>query len=155
MLGHPAHVLSLGCGAGLAPWAPGTFGTLVAVPLAYGLWAVSDDVGFLFAVVALTFAGAAAAERTGRALGRPDHGSIVIDEVAAFLLMLFFTGPHPLRIALAFVLFRLFDITKPPPIRGIDARMKSGWGVMLDDLVAAAFALVVYAAIVRVTGWPR
>ncbi len=78
----------------------------------------------------------------------------MIDEVVAFLLMLFFTGPFPSRIAFAFLLFRLFDIAKPPPIRTIDARMKTGIGVMVDDLVAAGFALLVYATVVRLTGWP-
>ena len=93
-------------------------------------------------------------DRTGRDLGVADHGGIVIDEIAAMLLMLFFTGTDLARIALAFLLFRLFDILKPPPIRAIDARMKSGIGVMVDDLVAAAMALVVFAVIQRVTGWP-
>ena len=79
---------------------------------------------------------------------------IVIDEIAAMLLVLFFTGTDLARIALAFLLFRLFDILKPPPIRAIDARMKNGIGVMVDDLVAAGMALVAFALIVRVTGWP-
>ena len=154
MVSHPAHVIALGLGTGLSPWAPGTFGTLLAIPIAFLLWSWTNDVGFLSVTLALLFGGAWAAQRTGRALGTQDHGGIVIDEVVAFLFMLFFTGPHPSRIALAFLLFRLFDITKPPPIRTIDARMKTGIGVMFDDLVAAGFALVVYAAIVRMTGWP-
>lgn len=155
LLSHPAHLIAFGLGAGLSPWAPGTIGTLLAIPIAYLLWAWTSDVGFLAVVLALLFVGAWAAQRTGRALGLPDHGGIVIDEVAAFLLVLFFTGPFVARIAFAFLLFRLFDITKPPPIRTIDARMKTGIGVMVDDLVAAGFALVVYAAVVRVTGWPE
>lgn len=154
MLSHPAHLVALGFGAGLSPWAPGTFGTLLAVPLAFVLWTWANDVAFLAVVVLLLFGGAWAAQRTGRALGAPDHGGIVVDEIAAFLLMLFFTGSQLPRIALAFLLFRLFDIVKPPPIRSIDARMKSGIGVMVDDLVAAGFALLIYAAIVRLTGWP-
>ena len=154
LLSHPAHLIALGFGAGLSPWAPGTLGTLLAIPLAFGLWKWANDVAFLAVVLVLLLGGAWASQRTGRALGAPDHGGIVIDEVAAFLLVLFFTGSQLSRIALAFVLFRLFDIVKPPPIRQIDARMKSGVGVMADDLVAAGFALVVYAAIVRVSGWP-
>lgn len=154
LLSHPAHLVALGFGAGLSPWAPGTLGTLLAIPLALVLWTWANDVAFVAVVLVLVFGGAWASQRTGRALGVPDHGGIVVDEVAAFLLVLFFTGPRPSRIALAFVLFRLFDIVKPPPIRQIDLRMKSGIGVMVDDLVAAGFALLVYAAIVRVTGWP-
>jgi phosphatidylglycerophosphatase A len=86
---------------------------------------------------------------TGRALGVPDHGSIVIDEVVAFLLVLFFAGLTPWRIGVAFVLFRLFDIVKPPPIRQLDASMKNGIGVMLDDLLAAGYTLLVLALAAR------
>jgi phosphatidylglycerophosphatase A len=154
LLAHPAHFLALGFGTGLSPWAPGTVATLFAIPLGDWLALQTTDAGYL-AVVALFFvAGAWASERTGRDLGAADHGGIVVDEIAAFLLMMFFTGTSLARIALAFLLFRLFDIVKPPPIRAIDARMKHGVGVMLDDLVAAAMALFVFATIVRVTGWP-
>ena len=155
LLAHPAHFVALGFGAGLAPVAPGTFGTLIAIPIAYGLWSWTNDVGYLAVSIGLLFAGAWAAGRTGRTLGAADHGSIVVDEIVAFLLVLFFTGPFLARIAFAFLLFRVFDIVKPPPIRQIDARMKTGIGVMVDDLVAAGFALVVYAAVVRLTGWPE
>ncbi len=89
--------------------------------------------------------GAWASQVTGRNLGVPDYGGIVIDEVAAFLLVLYFTGTTPLAIASAFVLFRLFDIVKPPPIRQLDAAMKNGLGVMLDDLLAAGYTLIAYA----------
>ena len=154
LLSHPAHLLALGLGAGLSSVAPGTIGTLLAIPVALLLWEIGNDAVYVAIVIALLFGGAWAAARTGAALGKPDHGSIVIDEIVAFLIVLFFTGPSLARIAFAFLLFRLFDIVKPPPIRAIDARMKSGIGVMLDDLVAAAFALVVYAVVTRVTGWP-
>jgi phosphatidylglycerophosphatase A len=154
MLAHPAHIVALGLGTGLSPWAPGTFGTLLAIPLAFALWRWTNDALYLVAVLAVLVGGAWAAGRTGRALGAADHGCIVVDEVAAFLLMLFFVGPQPARIAFAFLLFRAFDIAKPPPIRAIDARMKSGAGVMADDLVAAGFALLVFAAVVRLTEWP-
>ncbi len=142
---HPAHFLALGFGAGLAPRAPGTFGTLVAIPLAFGLHAVGGDYAMVAAIVVLLVAGAWSAQVTGRALQRPDHGAIVIDEVAAFLLVLFFTGVTPSRIAIAFALFRFFDIVKPPPIRQLDAALKNGIGVMLDDLLAAGYALLVFA----------
>jgi phosphatidylglycerophosphatase A len=152
LLHHPAHFIALGFGAGLAPFAPGTFGTLVAIPLALGLGTYGGETGYLLATAALLVAGAWASQVTGRALGVPDHGSIVIDEVVAFLIVLFFTGLTPLRIAVAFALFRFFDIVKPPPIRQLDAALKSGVGVMLDDLVAAGYALVVFAIGQRV--WP-
>jgi phosphatidylglycerophosphatase A len=151
---HPAHVIALGFGTGLSPWAPGTVATLFAIPLGDWLNLRTGDATYL-AVVALLFAvGAWASDRTGRDLGVADHGGIVIDEIAAFLLVMFFVGTSLERVALGFLLFRLFDIVKPPPIRAVDARMKNGIGVMLDDLLAAAMALVAFAVIVRVTGWP-
>ena len=145
LLGHPAHFIALGFGAGLAPRAPGTFGTLVAIPLAVALRTYASDATFLAVIVVLGVAGVWAAEVTGRALGVPDHGAIVIDEVVAFLLVLWFVGIEPLRIAVAFVLFRVFDIVKPPPIRQLDASLKNGVGVMLDDLVAAGYTLLAFA----------
>ncbi|GIK85447.1 MAG: phosphatidylglycerophosphatase A [Burkholderiales bacterium] len=153
-LSHPAHFVALGFGTGLAPWAPGTVATLFAIPLGDWLAVTTTDAGYLAAVAVLFAVGVWAAERTGRDLGVPDHGGIVIDEIVAFLLVMYFAGTSLERVALGFLLFRLFDIAKPPPIRAIDARMKSGLGVMLDDLVAAAMALVAFAVIVRVTGWP-
>ena len=145
MLHHPAHFVALGFGAGLAPIAPGTFGTLVAIPIALALDAYTGDIAYIAVTLTLFVVGAWASGVTGRALGVPDHGSIVIDEVAAFLAVLFFTGTTPLRIAVAFVLFRFFDIVKPPPVRQVDAAMKNGLGVMLDDVVAAGYALIVFA----------
>ena len=150
MLNHPAHFIALGFGAGLAPVAPGTFGTIVAIPIALVLDRYAGDAGFAAAIVVLFVVGVWASAVTGRALGVPDHGSIVVDEVVAFLLVLYFAGLTPLRIAFAFVLFRFFDIVKPPPIRQVDAAMKSGFGVMLDDIVAAGYALLVFALVARV-----
>jgi len=152
LLHHPAHFIALGFGSGLAPFAPGTFGTLVAIPIALALRAYTGDVTFLAVVVLLFAVGAWASQVTGRALGASDHGSIVIDEVAAFLFVLFFTGVSPLRIAIAFALFRFFDIVKPPPIRQLDAAIKNGVGVMLDDFAAAGYALLVFAVGQRVLG---
>ena len=145
MLHHPAHFIALGFGAGLAPRAPGTFGTLVAIPIALALRAYASDAAYAAVVVLLLVAGTWAAHETGRALGVPDHGSIVIDEIVAFLAVLFFTGTTLPRIAFAFALFRFFDIVKPPPIRQLDSAMKHGVGVMVDDLVAAGYALLAFA----------
>jgi phosphatidylglycerophosphatase A len=142
---HPAHFIALGAGSGLAPVAPGTFGTLAAIPLALLLRAYFGDAEFVATIVFLFVAGAWASQVTGRDLGQSDHGAIVIDEIAAFLLVLFFVGADWVRIAVAFLVFRLFDIWKPPPIRQLDAAVRNGVGVMLDDLLAAAFTLVVFA----------
>jgi phosphatidylglycerophosphatase A len=152
LVSHPAHFLALGFGSGLAPFAPGTWGTLVAIPLAALLRATGSDVAYLVAVAALVAIGAWASEIASRDLGEADHGSIVIDEIAAFLLVLFFVGADTLRCAFAFLLFRLFDIAKPPPIGVVDQRWKNGWGVMADDLIAAGYALLAFAVAVRLLG---
>jgi phosphatidylglycerophosphatase A len=152
LLSHPAHFIALGFGSGLAPFAPGTFGTLVAIPLALLLRAYADDAVFI-AVIAVAFvAGAWASQITGGDLDTADHGSIVIDEIAAFLLVLFLVGVEPLRMAVAFVLFRFFDIAKPPPIRAFDQAFKNGVGVMGDDVLAALYALLVFAIGQRLAG---
>jgi len=152
LFGHPAHFLALGFGAGLSPVAPGTFGTLVALPLAALLRAYADDAAYLAAVAAAFVGGIWAAGRTGRDLGVGDHGAIVWDEVVAFLLVLFFVGSDPMREAFAFLLFRLFDIVKPPPARFIDREWHGGFGVMADDIVAAFYALIVLALWQRLIG---
>jgi phosphatidylglycerophosphatase A len=149
---HPAHFIALGFGAGLAPVAPGTWGTLVAIPLALLLRTTTGDAGFALATGFLFVAGAWSAQVTGPELGAPDHGAIVIDEIAAFLLVLFFTGTDWPRMFVAFVLFRAFDIVKPPPIRQLDALMKNGLGVMLDDVLAAGYTLLVFALGQRILG---
>ena len=145
MLRHPAHVIALGAGAGLVPGAPGTAGTLLAFPLYWGL-APYCTAPTLLALIALGFAlGIWACELTGRALGVPDHGAMVWDEIVAFMLVLFFTPAGRLWQACAFLLFRLFDILKPPPIRYFDRKLHSGFGVMFDDLLAAFYTLLVLA----------
>ena len=149
---QPAHFVALGFGAGLAPVAPGTFGTLLAIPIAMALRTYLPDPLFLAAIFVFLAIGVWAAEVTGRDLGVPDHGAIVWDEVVAFLLVLFFVGDDGVRVAVAFLVFRLFDIVKPPPIRQLDAGLKNGFGVMVDDLVAAGYTLVVLAAWQRLAG---
>ena len=152
LIRHPAHFIALGAGVGLSPVAPGTFGTLAAIPLALVLRAFFGDAEFIVAVAILFVVGAWASQVAGRDLGESDHGAIVVDEIAAFLLVLFFVGPDWVRVAFAFLVFRLFDIWKPPPIRQLDAAIKNGVGVMLDDLLAAAYTLVVFALWRRIVG---
>jgi phosphatidylglycerophosphatase A len=150
MMAHPAHQLAFGFGSGLIPIAPGTWGTLFA-------WIAFDAIdpwltdGWWAIVIALTgLAGAAAAQRTGTVLGRPDHGAIVIDEIVAFWLVLWLLPDALLAQAAAFIAFRFFDIVKPPPVRTVDRRFKNGVGVMLDDLVAAFYTLLAAAIVMRV-----
>ena len=152
LIRHPAHFIALGFGAGLAPVAPGTFGTLVAIPIAAVLRQQFSEGVFVTAIVVFALLGIWAAQVTGRHLGVPDHGAIVWDEVVAFLLVLYFVGGEGVRIAVAFVVFRFFDIVKPPPIRQLDAALKNGLGVMVDDLAAAGYTLLVLALAKRFIG---
>lgn len=143
---HPAHLFALGFGSGLAPKAPGTFGTLAALPLflLFPAWPVP----WLLALLgALFLFGVWCCGVTGRALGVADHSGMVWDEMVAMWLVLLFTPAHWIWWVAAFLLFRLFDIWKPFPIRQCDARLKGGLGVMSDDVLAALYALAALKAL--------
>ena len=149
MMSHPAHQVSFGFGSGLLRPGPGTWGTLFA----WLVFAVLDpwlgEAGWAIVIASTFLVGAAAANRTGRVLGRPDHGSIVIDEIVAFWLVLWLLPGGMVTQAAAFLGFRFFDIVKPPPIRAVDQRFKNGVGVMLDDLLAAFYTLLAAAVLAR------
>jgi phosphatidylglycerophosphatase A len=149
---HPAHFIAFGAGAGLSPVAPGTFGTLLALPLFNWLAPQLAPWTFLVLVVGLFWLGVWASSVTGRALGVADHGGMVWDETVAFLLVLFFVPVTGYWQAFAFLIFRLFDILKPPPIRYYDRALKNGFGVMWDDLLAAGYTLLVMAVAFAVIG---
>ena len=141
------HFLAYGFGAGLAPKAPGTFGTLVAVPLWFLLaWAVPDPILYLLICAALFVAGCWICGESARLLGLHDAAGIVFDEIVGFFITAFPLLGMPFDLALAlwvlaaFVLFRFFDIVKPWPIRWLDRQVHGGFGIMIDDLVAALFA---------------
>jgi phosphatidylglycerophosphatase A len=138
---HPAHFFGLGFGSGLAPKAPGTFGTLVGFPL---FWLISNySFGVqLIIIAALFLVGIYFCDVTGKALGVADHGGIVWDEIVAMMLVLTVTPPYWLSWVVALLLFRLFDIWKPFPIKQFDAKLKNGFGVMFDDLLAAIYAII-------------
>ncbi len=137
----PVHFLAFGFGAGLAPFAPGTFGSLPGVLLfwltmAYGLYVQ------LAVVAVLIVAGIWICGESARRLGIHDHGGIVWDEIAGMYLTLIVAPFSVTGWVLAFVLFRIMDIVKPWPIRDLDHRLGGGVGIMLDDLVAALYAAV-------------
>jgi phosphatidylglycerophosphatase A len=126
-------------------FAPGTAGTLLAFPL-FALMVVNCTVGEQLALIVFFFAvGIWACARTADDLGIADPGAIVWDEIVAFTLVLFFTPAGYVWQIAAFLLFRFFDIVKPPPIRYFDRKWKNGFGVMFDDLLAAFFTLIVLA----------
>ncbi|MFZ2302667.1 MAG: phosphatidylglycerophosphatase A [Gallionella sp.] len=147
VLSHPAHLLSFGFGSGLARKAPGTFGTLAAFPIYWYLAPRLTDAAFLLMLAGAFAIGVWACGVTGKVLGVADYGGIVWDEIVAFMLVLFFTPPGLDWSLLAFVLFRFFDIAKPPPIRHFDSNWHGGLGVMFDDLLAAGYALLCLAIV--------
>jgi len=146
LLLHPVDLLALGFGSGLLPKAPGTAGTLAAVPV-YLLVQPLAWPSYLALTVLLFVAGIAICAHTAARLGVHDHPGIVWDEIVAFLLVLFFTPPGFLWGLLAFSLFRFFDIVKPPPIRYYDMHWHGGLGVMFDDLLAAGYTLLCLALV--------
>jgi phosphatidylglycerophosphatase A len=148
---HPAHFLAFGLGTGLSPWAPGTAGTLAALPVFFFMQGLPALI-YWGGVLATFLVGVWVCERTGRALGVDDHGGIVWDEIVAFLMVLPFAPPTWWGYGLAFVLFRLFDIWKPFPIRWFDEHVHGGFGVMLDDVLAAGYAVL---CLWGVTAWIR
>ena len=142
LLRNPLHLLSLGFGAGLAPKAPGTWGTLMAVP-PYLLLAQLPLAWYLLTVLLAFVAGVFLCGYTSNALGVHDHSGIVWDEFVGFWITMIAVPASWPWILAGFVLFRLFDIIKPWPIRQADAKMKGGFGIMFDDVLAALYALAV------------
>lgn len=149
LMRHPAHFLAFGFGTGLSPFAPGTVGTLAGFPLYFLLRGLEPAVYFL-AVALLYVAGIWFCDIAGKAIGVADHGGIVWDEIVALLLILPFAPSTLTGFAAAFLLFRLFDIWKPFPIRYADRHIHGGFGVMFDDLLAAGYAI---ACLLAMTHW--
>jgi phosphatidylglycerophosphatase A len=138
-LADPVHLFALGFGSGLAPFAPGTFGSLVGLAFALAL-APLGLAWNLVAVVLAVAAGVWICGESARKLGVHDHPAIVWDEIAGMMITMLAAPPDWWGAPLAFVAFRVFDILKPWPIREIDHGMRGGAGIMLDDVLAGIFA---------------
>jgi phosphatidylglycerophosphatase A len=148
-LKRPHQFFGLGFGTGLAPKAPGTFGTLAALPLIfitmhYPLW-----LQIVFAVVISVF-GMWACGKTADDLGVHDHPAIVWDEVAGFYITMIGAALSWQTLLVGFLLFRFFDIAKPGPIRVLDKRAHGGFGIMIDDILAGVFSLICLQALIKV-----
>lgn len=142
VLTHPVHCLAFGFGSGLAPKAPGTFGTLMAVPL-YLLLANLSLWPYLAVLVLSFVVGIYLCGKTADDLGVHDHPGIVWDEFVGFWIAMIAAPSGWLWLVLGFLLFRLFDIWKPWPIKFFDQKVESGLGIMLDDVLAGIYALVI------------
>lgn len=144
----PTGFLAFGFGSGLAPKAPGTFGTLAAIPiylmmapLAWPLYLFLTALSFLFGIYLC--------DRASEMLGVHDHGGIVWDEFVGLWITMFLIPFEWQWLLLGFALFRFFDIIKPFPIKWLDKKVKGGFGIMIDDVIAGIFAWAVLFSIVR------
>lgn len=138
---NPIHFLAFGCGVGALPYAPGTFGTLLAIPLYLlvqdlPLWLYVTNVALLFVI------GLWLCHITSRDINVHDHAGIVWDEIVGYLITMTAAPEGWPWVLLGFALFRLFDIWKPWPISVIDRKTRGGVGIMCDDGLAGIFALV-------------
>lgn len=143
---NPHVMLATWFGVGRLRPAPGTLGTLAAVPLGYAIAYFSGIIGLILAAILLLVLGSMASTYYGRKSGEKDDQSIVVDEVVGMWIAAIPAGTHPDLWATAFILFRLFDIYKPWPASFFDKRAGSGLDVMLDDVIAGIYALLGVAA---------
>ena len=146
VFGTPSGFLAFGFGSGLSPVAPGTMGTLVSIPFVFALKALGPE-AFWVALGLLFLLGVALCGRVSQKLGVHDHGGIVWDEMVGYWLATAFVPLQWPWLLAAFVLFRFFDILKPWPIRQIDKGVSGGFGIMIDDIVAAVFTMIILALV--------
>lgn len=138
-LNNPVHLLALGFGSGLGPKAPGTWGTLAALPFYYLMMDLSLAT-YLILTVLITVIGFWLCDKTAKDMAVHDHGAIVWDEIAGMLITMIAAPVSWPALIVGFALFRLFDILKPWPIKVLDRHVKGGFGIMIDDVLAGIFA---------------
>ena len=148
LLRDPVHFLALGFGAGLSPRAPGTVGTLVAVPLIMFI-GTFGIVTYAAITALICIAGIYICDASAKKLGVHDHPGIVWDEIAGFAITMLMVPHTWLWLLIGFAVFRVLDIVKPWPIREADHRLRGGLGIMLDDVMAGVFAAVILYALSR------
>ena len=137
----PMQFLASGFGSGCAPVAPGTFGTLAAIPI-WILLSFLSPITYAILVVAIFVLGCYVSEKASQEMGVHDHGGIVIDEFVGYFITMFLVPLSWVNILLGFILFRIFDVLKPWPIKVLDRQVKGGFGIMIDDVLAGFMALV-------------
>lgn len=138
-LTNPWHFAAFGFGSGLIPLMPGTFGSLAAIPLLAGMHLLNDY--WFIGITLVSFVlGIKICQKASDAMGIHDHGSIVWDEVVGMMVTFLFIPINITNLIIGFILFRLFDILKPWPIRMFDKNVHGGFGIMIDDIVAGLMA---------------
>lgn len=146
---NPIHFLAFGLGSGTAPKAPGTFGTLAAVPFYFFFLQDLESIEYLIILVVTSLIGIYLCGKTSKDLGVHDHSGIVWDEFVGYWITMWLAPTGWLYIVLGFVLFRVFDILKPWPILWVDKHVHGGFGIMLDDVLAGLMSCVVLQILVH------
>ncbi|TEW54995.1 phosphatidylglycerophosphatase A [Psychromonas sp. RZ22] len=161
-LSNPIHFAAVGFGSGLAPKAPGTFGTLAAIPLFYLLAMMSIE-WYVATLVITSFAGFWFCHATSEAMGVHDHKAIVWDEFVGYWItmlpvLMLYPENHQgqvipvIWVAVGFLLFRFFDVLKPFPISWLDKKVDGGFGIMIDDIVAGIISAVILFFMIQYWG---
>ncbi len=150
-LSDPVQFLALGFGSGLAPKAPGTFGTLAAIPV-FLLMAQLPVSQYMAVLSVMALFGVHICGYTAKAIGVDDHPAIVWDEIVGFLITMILVPVSVTTVVVGFLLFRFFDIVKPWPISAVDKKLHSGLGIMLDDIIAGVMAFGVMQ-LIFVVNW--
>lgn len=145
----PLHFIAFGFGTGVIPIAPGTFGTLAAIPI-YLVMSHLPTLWYIVLTLIFIIAAIFICDKVARDIQVHDHPGIVLDEIVGYLLTMTAVPFGLFWIIAGFVLFRLFDIWKPWPIRWLDAKVKGGFGIVVDDLLAAVYAWVVLQIIAMI-----
>lgn len=146
---HPASLLATWFGCGLLPRVPGTWGALAALPFAYAIASVTGAVGLMVAAAVFTAVGVWAGDAYARGLSIKDPNTVVIDEVVGQWIALIPVALEPTAYPIAFLFFRVFDIVKVWPANVFETRLKGGWGIMADDVMAGLYAAAVTAVAVE------
>jgi len=146
---HFILVLATGFGVGYSPIAPGTLGTLVAIPIYYFLSEIPSPL-FEITLVGFFFLSVWISENAERFFGKKDDQRIVIDEIVGFLVTMLWVPKTILFIIIGFLLFRFFDILKPFPIRHLEKKLKGGYGIVLDDVLAGIYANIVLHVLYKI-----
>jgi len=144
LIADPVLLLAFGFGSGLSPKAPGTAGTVLALPLVV-IAAMAGKIAFVVITLVMIVVGVWLCGEAARRLKTHDHPGIVWDEFAGLFVTFLWFPPGVAELLLGFVLFRIFDIWKPWPIREMDHSIPGGLGIMLDDVIAGVFAALVLA----------
>lgn len=139
---NPYHFVAFGFGSGAVPFAPGTFGTLMAIPFYLAMQSLSHSL-YLILLIAITLGSMWLCEKVSRETHSHDHSGMCIDEIVGYLVTMFAAPKGFIWILIGFGLFRFFDIVKPWPIDYVDTHVKGGMGMILDDVLAGIYSLIV------------